>query len=338
LEEPFVISAARKVVITDHTYPTIDLEEQTLAPLGAKIAEGQCQTPEAVLALGGDADALIVQFSPITREVIEGLFRCKIIARCGIGVDNIDIAAATERGIWVTNVPDYCIDEVADHTLGMLVAANRRICALDRAARELRWDVPGVAGPVHRLRGQVLGLIGLGRIGHEVAQRAAAFGMRIIVSDPFLSEEKAREAGAWLVDLDTLLATADVVSLHAPLNDDTRHIMNAESMRKMKPGAILINTARGPLVNEADLADALRRGIIGGAAIDVLSKEPPDPDNPLLNLPPEAAERLVLTPHAAYYSLEALDGLRIRPAQEVVRVLSGEVPINPLNKPKTQQF
>ena len=136
-------SAARKVVITDHTYPMIDLEEQTLAPLGAQIAEGQCRTPEAVLALGGDADALIVQFSPITWEVIAGLTRCKIIARCGIGVDNIDIAAATERGIWVTNVPDYCIDEVADHTLGMLLAANRRICALDRAAREFRWECAG---------------------------------------------------------------------------------------------------------------------------------------------------------------------------------------------------
>ncbi len=272
------------VVVTDFNYPDLSIEEEELSKWGAQIVPAQCSTPEDVIKVGHDADALISQYAPITRDVIKNLTRCQAIGRYGIGVDNIDVEAATEHGIAVINVPSYCEDEVADHTMAMLLAWARKISHYTEEIRRGVWDwKTGV--PIKRLQGQVLGLLGFGKIARKVAIRAKAFGLKVIAHDPYLPPETFTELGVEAVSFEDLLARSDFLSIHVPLTKDTRHLINEKALSQMKPTACIINTSRGGVIDEAALIAALSEGRIAGACLDVTDPEPPRLDNPLLKMP-----------------------------------------------------
>jgi D-3-phosphoglycerate dehydrogenase len=249
-----------------------------------------------------------------------------VIGRFGIGVDKVDLEAATSAGIVVTNVPDYCVDEASDHALALLLAVERRIPALDAAVREGRWDTAAVAGPVRRLRGRRAGVIGFGRLGRRFAEKAAALGLEICVHDPFVGDAAIESTGATALALDELLATSDAVSLHVPLTRDTRHLLDRRRIFSMPEGAVLVNTSRGGLVDEEALADALRQGRLGGAGLDVFEQEPPGQGNPLLGL-----QNVVVTSHSSHYSLESGAEMRERAFRNVAEVLAGRPPLTPVN-------
>lgn len=314
------------VVVTDHVFPNLDAERDILGAAGHELRfEGNAGTPEEVAAAVAGADAVLNCYAPLTASVIETMTGCRVIARYGIGLDTIDIPAATARGIYVTNVPDYCIDEVSDHALALILALARGVARLDRGVRAGAWD-PMVVRPVHRLRGSTLGLIGFGRIARRLAEKAAAVGFRVVATDPYVPAEAMEDVGVDQRDLDRLLAEADVVSIHAPLTEQSRHLIGAAALARMKPGALLVNTSRGPLVDTAALLEALEAGRLGGAALDVLEKEPPEPGDPLLE-----RQDVVITPHAAFYSEEAVAELQRKAAEQVVAALVGEVPAYAVN-------
>ncbi len=312
------------VAVSDSVFPNLDPAREVLAKVGAELRLATGVTPDAILQVAQDADALLVTYAKITAEMIAQMKRCRIIARFGIGVDNVDIAAATKAGIVVTRVPDYCIDEVSDHTLALLLALARKITFANSRAQAGHWEMSAVV-PIHRLRGMVLGLVGFGRIPQLVAPKAKAFGLRVISYDPLVSQEAMARAGVEKTDFPELLAAADYISIHAPLTPETKGLFNADVFRKMKPTAHLINTARGPIVDEQALADALDQGLLAGAALDVLSQEPPS-GSPLFG-----RDNVILTPHVSFYSAESLVELQCKAAEEVVRVLSGEKPLHALN-------
>jgi D-3-phosphoglycerate dehydrogenase len=314
-----------RVVVTDSVFPTLDPARQVLAQVGAELVVAERPEPAAVAELARDAEAVMVTYMPITAELIRQLPRCRIIARFGIGVDNVDVAAATQAGIVVTNVPDYCIDEVSDHALALLLALARRLLPADRAVRAGVWSVSALT-PIHRLRGRVLGLVGFGKIARALARKAQALGLEVLAYDPYLPPEAIEAQGARPVGFQELLERSDFISIHAPLTPETRHLFNEEAFGKIKPGAFLINTARGPIVDERALLRALESGRLAGAALDVLEQEPPPADAPLLR-----REDVLITPHIAFYSEESLVELQTKAAEEVVRVLQGQVPRNPVN-------
>jgi D-3-phosphoglycerate dehydrogenase len=314
------------VVIAYPGFGDLDVERRVLSAIDAQILHtGNLTTPAALTAVS-EADALMVALEKVTAEIIAAMPRCRVISRAGTGLDNIDIAAATAHGIWVAYVPDYSIDEVSTHAIALLLAQARGIPALVQSTRKSQWN-SSVAGKLYRLKGQTLGIIGFGRIGQATAEKAKGLGLNIIVYDPYVNRSAVESTGARLVDLATLARESDFVSLHTPLDEVTRAIIDAEFLAQMKPTAYLINAARGPLIDEAALLIAVRSGQIAGAALDVLTVEPPAPDNPLLG-----EERILITPHAAWYSEEAKIDLRTRCAEEVVRVLSGERPRTPANQ------
>lgn len=312
-----------RVAVTDSVFPNLDTARGVLAAIGAELclADG----PDAIVDVTRDADAILVTYAKITGEMIRRLSRCRIISRFGIGVDNVDIPAATAAGIVVTKVPDYCIDEVADHALALLLAAVRKIPFADSRVHAGQWSMPSVV-PIHRLRGTTLGLVGFGRIPQLVAPRAQAFGITVIAADPFVPAEVMTRANVESVSFDDLIARSDYISIHAPLTPQTHHLFNAGVFARMKTTAYLVNTARGPLVDEHALVDALDAGRIAGAALDVVEQEPPAPASPLL-----ACRNLILTPHTAFYSEESLVDLQRKATEEVVRVLRGQLPMNPVN-------
>jgi D-3-phosphoglycerate dehydrogenase len=319
--------ASYKVLVTDYVWPSLDPEKGVLAPVGAEVVASPTGDAETLAGLARDADAILTCFAQVPRSVIEAAANCRIVARYGIGVDNIDVAACTERGIVVTNVPAYCLDEVSDHAMALILALARKLRAYDLAIRAGRWDVQ-VGKPIHRVRGQVLGVIGIGKIGGMLAAKARAFGMQVVAYDPFLKPEQVRERGAEQVDFPTLLAQSDFISIHAPLSakDGTAGMFSDNEFAAMKRSAFLVNTARGGIIDDQALARALRDGTIAGAGIDVLPTEPPPADSLLL-----AQENLILTPHAAFYSEESLIDLQVQAAQEVARVLSGQRPVSVVN-------
>ncbi len=314
-----------KVVVTDHAFPSLDPERSVLAGLAEVIDLSPLRTEEDVIRAARDADALIIGFVPITARVMDALPRLRCVVRYGVGYETIDVPAAAARGIQVANVPDYCIPEVADHAMALLLALARKVIPLDASVRRGEWATLKTAKPAHRIEGQTLGLIGMGRIGSAVARRALGFGMRVIAHDKYLSSERAQAVGAALVDLDTLLREADFISIHTPLTPETRHLINAEVIGKMKPSAYLINVARGAIVDTRALADALRMGRLAGAALDVFEQEPLPADHPIRNAP-----NVILHPHAAWYSEEAMIQLQVNAAEEVARALRGEPLKNPL--------
>ena len=309
------------VAVTDHVFPDLELERRLLADAGHELRFGSnaASVEEVQEAIAG-ADAVLNCYAPMPAEVIRGLDRCVVIARYGIGLDTIDLDEATAKGIVVTNVPDYCIDEVSDHALALLMFLARGVTLLDRRVRSGSWT-PSVARPIHRLRGRTLGLVGFGRIARALAAKVAPLGFRVLTTDPFVPDEAVREAGAEPATLEELLAAADVVSIHAPLTTDSRHLMGAAELATMKPGAILINTSRGPLVDLDALRAALAEERLGGAGLDVLEVEPPAPDDPLL-----LRDDVIITPHAAFYSEESLEELQRKAVEQVIEALAGRTP------------
>ena len=309
-----------------HARDLLDPERVELEKAGARqVVIEKPENDEAFIEIAGDADGLIVVDSPVTRRVIEGLGRLKVVLRTGVGVDVIDVEAATERGVAVVSVPDLWIREVANHALALLLACNRRLLLLDRYVRSERW-LPVIPPPVGSLHGETLGMIGFGRIGRMMARRGAALDMELIAYDPFLPTAAFGEFGVEPVSLQELLHRSDYVSIHSPLTEQTRHLIDEAALKQMKATAYLINTSRGPVVDEAALVTALREGWIAGAGLDVLEQEPPDPANPLLEL-----DNVILTPHSSYYSDAAIGELPIRCGQEVARVLTGRRPLNLVN-------
>ncbi|MDR7469030.1 MAG: C-terminal binding protein [Armatimonadota bacterium] len=313
------------VLVTDYVFPSLEVERAVLRAVGAELVAMQAGSEAELAEAVGNADGLLVCYAPVTRRVIERAQRCRVIARYGIGVDNVDVDAATERGIVVTNVPDYCIEEVSDHALALLLACARKVAFLDRGVRAGRWEARD-AVPIRRLRGQVLGLVGFGKIPRLLAAKARALGLTVLAYDPYLDAATCEAYGARQVELGELLARADFVSVHAPLTPQTRGLIGEAELRRMKPTAYLINTARGPIVHEAALLQALQEGWIAGAALDVLESEPPPAGHPLLQAP-----QVVLTPHVAFYSEESLQELQRKAAEEVARVLTGQPPRYPVN-------
>jgi D-3-phosphoglycerate dehydrogenase / 2-oxoglutarate reductase len=313
------------VAVTDYVFPSLEPERAVLAPLAVELRPKQCQSEEEIIALAEDADAVLNCYAKMTSPVIEALKRCRIIARYGIGVDNVDVSAATRAGILVTNVPDYCIDEVSDHALALLLNLARRIGAADLAVKAGTWDVVAHAG-IRRLRGQTLGLIGFGKIARALASKAQSLGMKMLAYDRYLESDLIAGHGAEAVALDRLLAEADAISIHVPLSPETRNLIGERELARMKPTAFLINTSRGGIVDEEALAVALKEDRLGGAALDVLTVEPPPADHPLRQAP-----NIVLTPHLAFYSRESVIELQTKAAEEVARALKGEPPRSPVN-------
>jgi D-3-phosphoglycerate dehydrogenase len=313
------------VAVTDYVFSSLEPEQQVLAPLGVELRSQQCRSEEEIIALAREADAVLNCYAKMTARVVENLTRCKIIARYGIGVDNVDLAAATKARILVTNVPDYCVDEVSDHALALLLALARKIVTADAGVKSGTWSVTAYA-EIRRLRGLTLGLIGFGKIAKALASKAQPLGMKLLVYDPYLDPEIISRHGAEAASLEKLLAEADAISIHVPLSQETRNLIGPRELAHMKPSAFLINTSRGGIVDEQALAIALKEGRLGGAALDVLSIEPPPPDHPLRQAP-----NLILTPHLSFYSRESVIELQTKAAEEVARALKGEPPRSPVN-------
>jgi D-3-phosphoglycerate dehydrogenase / 2-oxoglutarate reductase len=312
------------VAVTDSVFPNLDPAREVLSKIGAELRLAKAATPEAILQVAGDADAVMVTYAKITAEMIQQMQRCQIIARFGIGVDNFDIPAATIAGMVVTRVPDYCIDEVSDHTMALLLAFVRKIPLANSCVQAGRWELSAVV-PIHRLRGSILGLVGFGKIPQLVAPKAKAFGLKVVTYDPYISREITASAGVDSVDFAELVKVSDFISIHTPLLPETHYLFNGDVFRRMKPTACLINTARGPIVDEAALAHALDAGQLAGAALDVLAEEPPTSSSLI------GRGNVILTPHMSFYSEESLVELQTKAAEEVVLVLTGQAPRNPVN-------
>jgi D-3-phosphoglycerate dehydrogenase len=313
------------IAVTDSVFPSLDPAKQALARLDPQYRMAQSPSADDILAVARDADAILVTYAKLPGDLLRQLTKCKAIGRFGLGVDNIDLPAAKALGIAVNYVPDYCLREVSDHAMALLLALARKVPFANRLVQSGRWEVPPIV-PLRRLEGQVLGLIGFGNIPRALAPKAKAFGLQVVVHDPYVSGDVLAAAGVEGLGFDALLARSDFISVHAPLTPATRGLMNATAFARMKKGAYLINTARGPLVDEPALISALDSGHLGGAALDVVTHEPLAKDSPLLG-----RDNVILTPHTAFYSVEALEELQTKCASDVARVLSGETAIYPIS-------
>ncbi len=319
------------VVIADYDYGDVDIERAVIEQAGFELVAAQCKTEDEVIDVAHDAAAVMAQYATISARVIASLPGCRVIARYGTGVDIVDVDAATRHNILVTNVPnEWCENEVADHAMALLLSVARKLNVYDRATRGGIWRWQSGA-PIHRLSGNILGLLSFGAIARAVAARAAGFGMQITAHDPYLSAEEIAAAGARALSFDELVTESDYLVIQAPLTSQTHHLFDEVQLRRMKPTSILINTARGPIIDDRALHRALSEGWIAGAGLDDIEEEPAKvrdwrPDNPLFSL-----DNVVITPHAAYYSEEAIGTVRHFAAEEVVRVLTGQPPLSPVN-------
>ena len=312
------------IAVTDSPFPSLDPAKAALARIDPELRVANSASADDILAVARDADAILVTYAKLPGDLLRQLRRCKAIGRFGLGVDNIDIAAAAELGITVTYVPDYCMQEVSDHAMALLLALARKVPQSNALVQAGRWDMPAVV-PIHRLAGHVLGLVGFGSIPRALTPKAKAFGLRVVAHDPYVPQHALAAAGVESMSFDRLLEISDFVSIHAPLLPATRGLFNAEVFRKMKQGACLINTARGPLVDEDALLAALDSGRLAGAALDVVAVEPLPKGSRLIG-----RDNVVLTPHTGFYSVEALNELQTKCAADVARVLSGEKPVYPV--------
>jgi len=313
------------IAVTDSVFPSLDPAKAALAKLNPTFRMSKSSNADDILAVARDADAILVTYAKLTRDILMQTTKCKAIGRFGLGVDNIDLPAAKEKGIQVNYVPDYCIREVSDHAMALLLALIRKIPLSNKLVQAGRWEMPAVV-PIRRIEGTVLGLIGFGHIPRLVAPKAQSFGMKVIAHDPFAKPDVFKAAKVESADLDTLLGRADYVSVHAPLTPQTRGMINAATFAKMKKGAYLVNTARGPLIDEPALIAALDAGQVGGAGLDVVAAEPLAKDSPLLG-----RDNVIISPHTAFYSIEALEELQSKCATDVARVLSGEKAVYPIS-------
>ncbi|MDV2582202.1 C-terminal binding protein [Alkalibacillus haloalkaliphilus] len=315
-----------KVYVTDYNYSTFVPEKEVLDELGIELTLKQCQTEDEIIEQCHDADALLNQYGPISRKVIESLDQLKVVARYGIGFNTVDIDAATENGVIVTNVTDYCLDEVSDHTMALLLSGTRKVTLMNNEVKSGNWDFK-VAKPVYRMRGSVLGLLGFGNIAQTVAKKAQAFGVEVYAYDPFIPQEVADSLGVKLVDLDELYKQSDYVSVHLPLNEQTEKLVSHDAFKQMKSHTYIINTSRGGVIDEVALIEALESGEIAGAGLDVLETEPIQEDHPFLSM-----DQVLLNPHAAFYSEEAEAELKRKAAQNVADVSKGKFPTYVVNK------
>lgn len=313
------------IAVTDSVFPSLEPAKAALGRLNPTYRMSKSVNADDILAVAKDADAILVTYAKLTRDILSQLTKCKAIGRFGLGVDNIDLPTAKEKGIAVNYVPDYCIREVSDHTMALLLALIRKIPLSNKLVQSGRWEMPAVV-PIRRLEGTVLGLVGFGHIPRLVVPKAQAFGMKVIGYDPYVKPEQFKAMNVEGVDFDTLVKTSDYVSVHAPLLPATRGMLNADAFAKMKKGAYVVNTARGPLIDEPALIAALDAGQVGGAALDVVTAEPLAKDSPLLG-----RDNVIISPHTGFYSIEALEELQTKCATDVARVLSGEKAVYPIS-------
>jgi D-3-phosphoglycerate dehydrogenase len=308
--------------VTDFAWPSLEPERRILAEIGVEVVVAESGDEDELVELAGEVDAILTNWKPVTERVLRSAPRCLTVARYGVGLDNIDVTAATELGIVVSNVPDFCVDEVSDHALALVLALSRHIVDFAHQTSTGGWDHKAF-GEMRRLRGQTLGLIGFGRISRRVAAKAQAFGFDVLAYSPSLTP--GEHDGVRAASFEEVLGSS-AVSLHAPLTPTTRHLIGADQLAMMRPGAFLVNTARGALVDEEALRSALIEGRLGGAGLDVMDEEPPPPNHPLRTTP-----GVLITPHASFYSVEALDELQRTAAANVVAVLSGHLPPTVIN-------
>ena len=320
-----------KVVRVDRTsgpLATMVEEAEELAKVNAELVEVACVTEDEVIEAAKDADAILVVEAQITRRVMEALPKCKVVVRYGIGFDTIDVDAATDNGILVVNIPDFCFEEVSNHAITLLLACAKKLVFLNDGTKQGRWaECKRAQAPMVSIYGQTLGLVGCGNIGRMTARKAQCFGSKVLGYDPYVDKSLAKEYEITLVSLPELLKKSDFVSVHTPLNEETWHLIGEKEFKQMKTTAYFINTARGPVVDEAALIKALQEKWIAGAGLDVFEKEPIDSDNPLLKM-----DNVVVTPHSASYSDAAFKRLRTSVGQEAARILSGRWPKNAVNK------
>ena len=326
-----------RILITDFVWPSTAPEREVLvAGLGdgVEVVEALDGSEATLAALAADCDGIMTCFAQVTPAVVRAAERCRVISRYGVGVDNIAVDVATELGIPVTYVPDYCVDEVSDHVMALLLAWNRQVGFYDGVAKAGRWEGTPSPHPLTRLRGQTIGIVGFGRIGRAVADKARAFGLDVLVFDPYLPVGAARPDGVSAVAVDDLLAASDYVTVHTPLNDETRGLIGATAFGLMKPTAYIINCARGPIIDEPALIDALRDGQIAGAGLDVMESSAPPADHPLFSM-----DNVIVTPHVAFLSQQSVLELEVRTAQATVDVLQGRMPeflVNPAVLPHSR--
>jgi D-3-phosphoglycerate dehydrogenase len=315
------------VAVTDYSFESLDVEKAVLEPLGYSLkAWKEKRPPQELAQLVADADAVLTQFAPVNAEVIAAMARAKVIVRYGIGVDNVDLDAARARGIPVCNVPDYCIDEVADHTLAFILATTRQVVTTCLAVRSGSWKLPVPLDQLRTLRELTVGVVGFGRIGRTVVARLRPFGCRLLVHDPIVAAAEVEAAGCHARSLKDLLAEADLVTLHCPSSAKTRGMINRDSLGLMKPGAILVNLARGDLIDSPALTQALQSGHLAAAALDVFAPEPIPPDHPILK-----KGNVILAPHIASASVSAARKLRTTVATIAARAIRGEPLPNVVN-------
>ncbi|MDP6649001.1 MAG: C-terminal binding protein [Acidimicrobiales bacterium] len=306
--------------MTDHVFPDLEPTKAVLASVGAEVNLARSGSAEDILAVARDADAVINCFAQLPGDVINQFEQCRIIARTGIGIDTIDLDVATTKGIVVTNVPEYCEDEVSDHAMALLLALARNVTRGNTQVHGGEWALAELK-PMFRLRGRTVGLVGFGKIPRLVAAKAQAFGLNVVAFDPYIEPSDAASLGVELLSLEKLVANSDFVSIHAPLTPETHHMIGADVLAGMRPEAMLINTARGGLVDVDALADALDAGSLAGAGLDVLPDEPPAAGLRLMD-----RDNVILTPHTAFYSEQSMIDLQAKAAQQVALVLAGEQP------------
>src|SRR6516164_1220391 len=324
--------AKQTILIADYDFGDVSIEREIIEGAGFQLVAAQCKTEDEVIEQGRDADGVLAQYATIGARAINAFTRCRVIARYGTGVDIVDVDAATKRGIQVTNVPsDWCADEVADHAVTLWLAATRKICEYDLAVRrgEWRWQT---GQPIWRLRGRVFGLLSFGSIARGIAERARPFGVEIWAHDPFIDQSEIQRQKVRPVSFDELVEGSDYLVIQSPLTPETRHLFNEKTLRRMKKTAILINTARGPIVEDAALYKALKEGWIAGAGVDDIEEEPAKQRNWSAVNPLFQLSNVIITPHAAYYSEESIATVRRVAAEEAVRVLSGQAAHSPVNK------
>ena len=308
-----------KAVITDYTFPDLSIETQILEAAGLEVVSGQCKTPQDLIVLTASADYVITQFAPIDADVIKSMSNCKVIVRYGIGYDNVDCETAKKKGIPVCNIPTYCIDEVADHTLSFILSMTRQLLANAKYVQNGKWGLGTDLSKMRGLYDSTVGIVGLGRIGQAVAKRLQGFGCRLMAYDPVVNSTQAASISCQLVDLDYLLSNSDIITLHCPSLPTTKNIINHSTLLKMKKGSLLINAGRGDLICADALTEALITGHLAGAAIDVFSTEPVPNDSPLLDM-----DNVLITSHIASASPQSAKTLRETAAQIVVISSKGE--------------
>ena len=311
-----------KVLVTDYEFAQLNFEEQVFAESGLDIEfiKAQCKTEDDVIAAAQDVDGILNQYAPLSARVLRALPNLKVISRYGVGVDTIDVDVAKELGITVCNVPDYGVEEVSNHAVALFMAWTRKIVELNNAVKAGTWDF-SIGTPIYRFKDRVFAVLGFGKIPRRVIEKVAPLGLKLVAYDPFVSAEDMAAYGVQKVELQEALEQADILSIHVPLIESTRHLINQQSIQTLKDGVFIINTARGPIVETEALLQGLASGKIAGAALDVVEQEPIGQDHPLL-----AYDNVYITPHSAFYSEEAVVELRSKAAKNIVDKLAGHVP------------